>query len=326
MGLTTWAINRTGWAFGYSDYYNPYVGDSVYVDNSVYNYSQPLVLAPGEQTLGGDPGVAAAAEVPAAALTAFDTARQEFYDGNYEAALQSTNEALKDDPYDAVIHEFRALTLFAMGKYQDAAATLFPVLSVGPGWDWTTMVGLYPDVATYTQQLRALEAFVGKNPDDSAGLFVLAYHYLTQGHDEAAASQLQRLLKLTPNDPVAMQMLLEVDPDAKLPNPPKEIQPPKPSAPVEPSQVEGSWKAERDGRQFVMDLKMDGTFSWTYSQDDRAEKVTGFWDVDEEGVLTMEMNDEGVMVAQVLPQGDGKLDFYMVGDTQGNPPLSFVKQ
>jgi hypothetical protein len=32
------------------------------------------------------------------------------------------------------------------------------------------------------------------------------------------------------------------------------------------------------------------------------------------------------MVAQILPQGEGKIDFYMIGDTQGAPPLSFVKQ
>jgi hypothetical protein len=134
------------------------------------------------------------------------------------------------------------------------------------------------------------------------------------------------LIKLAPNDQVVMQMLLDVDPDAELPNPPKEIQPPKPSAPVDAAQVEGSWKADRQGRQFVMDLQQDGTFTWTYTEGDRTENVTGVWDVDEEGVLTMEMNDEGIMVAQLVPQSGDKLDFYMVGDTQGNPPLSFVKQ
>jgi tetratricopeptide (TPR) repeat protein len=326
LGLTSWAVNRASWAFGYNSYYNPYADGVVYVDNSVYDYSQPLVLAPGESTLGGDPAAIVEEEIPAASLTAFDQARQEFYSGNFQSALALTNEALKDNPYDAVIHEFRALTLFAMGEFKDSAATLHAVLSVGPGWDWTTMIGLYPDVATYTKHLRALEAHVGKNPDEIAGLLVLSYHYVTAGHDDAAASQLRRLIKLTPSDPVAIQMLLDVDPDAELPTPPQEIQPPKPTAAVKPEQVRGKWQADREGRQFVMELKDDDTFSWSYRDGDKTEEVTGVWSVSDDGVLAMQMNDQGVMLAQLLPQGDGKLDFYMIGDTQGEPPLNFVKQ
>ena len=48
-------------------------------------------------------------------------------------------------PNDPTLHEFRALVLFAQGQYDAAAATLYPVLNAGPGWDWTTLVGLYPE-------------------------------------------------------------------------------------------------------------------------------------------------------------------------------------
>ena len=37
------------------------------------------------------------------------------------------------------------LVLFAQGKYEQAAAPLYSVLSVGPGWDWTTLIGNYSD-------------------------------------------------------------------------------------------------------------------------------------------------------------------------------------
>ena len=60
-------------------------------------------------------------------------------------------------PTDAVLHEFRALVLFAMGDYRQSAAVVHSVLAVGPGWDWTTMSSLYPDPNRYTQQLAALE-------------------------------------------------------------------------------------------------------------------------------------------------------------------------
>ena len=45
--------------------------------------------------------------------------------------------------------------LFALKRYDEAAAALYAVLSVGPGWDWTTLISLYADPETYTQQLRA---------------------------------------------------------------------------------------------------------------------------------------------------------------------------
>ena len=49
------------------------------------------------------------------------------------------------------------LVLFALQRYDEASVALYAVLSIGPGWDWPTLVGLYPDVETYTAQLRALE-------------------------------------------------------------------------------------------------------------------------------------------------------------------------
>ena len=58
-------------------------------------------------------------------------------------------------PNDPTLHEFRRLVLFALDRYDEAAAALYAVLSVGPGWDWTTLISLYGDPETYTQQLRA---------------------------------------------------------------------------------------------------------------------------------------------------------------------------
>ena len=326
FGLTTWAINRVGWAFGYNDYYNPYVTPStVTIDNSVYDYSQPIIMAPDETTLSSDPASAPTSQVPEVSLTTFDQARNEFYAGDYTAALKATDKALTESPNDAVMHEFRALTLFALGQYQESAATLYAVLSVGPGWDWTTMIGLYPQVDIYTEQLRKLEQFVTDNPDDNAGLLVLSYQYITAGHDEAAATELERLVTLTPTDPVAIQLLLSVDPDAKIPDPPQEVLPPQPTSKITKDELNGSWSANRDGRAFKMDLKQDGTFLWEYSQGDQTQQVTGIWDVDDKGILAMEMNDDGVMLAQVLFK-EGTLNFYMIGDTEETPPLEFTKE
>ena len=45
---------------------------------------------------------------------------------------------------------------------------------------------------------------------------------------------------------------------------------------------------------------------------------------DKDGVLALEMNDEGTMLAQLDVKGD-KMDFYMLGDSQGSTPLKFTR-
>ncbi len=78
------------------------------------------------------------------------------------------------------------MALFALKRYDEAAAALYAVLTVGPGWDWPTLIWIYPDVSVYTAQLRALESYVNDNPQSASARLVLAYHYLTQGFNDAA--------------------------------------------------------------------------------------------------------------------------------------------
>ena len=93
------------------------------------------------------------------------------------------------------------------GKYTDAAATLYAVLARGPGWDWDTMQSLYGDVNTYTQQTRALEAFIRDHPNDRAARFVLAYHYLVTGQTDPAVTSYEQVVKLTPNNTLAADII-----------------------------------------------------------------------------------------------------------------------
>ncbi len=113
-------------------------------------------------------------------------------------------------PNDPALHEFRALALFALGRYDEAAAALYAVLSVGPGWDWSTMISLYGNPDAYTQQLRALENNVTQNANSAANRFVLAYHYLTQGHMNEAADQLKAVVSLQPKDQLSAQLLQQI--------------------------------------------------------------------------------------------------------------------
>ena len=99
-------------------------------------------------------------------------ARDAFKAGDYNKALDQVNQAIREMPNESALHEFRGVTLFALGRYTDAAAPLYAVLAVGPGWDWGTFIGLYPNVTVYTEQLRALESYCNLNPQSASARHV----------------------------------------------------------------------------------------------------------------------------------------------------------
>ena len=91
--------------WGYSSYYNPYtygtygasMGTTAVVQPSVYNYAQPI----NTQAAPPEPGVTSQA------ITVFDSAREAFKAGNYSRALELTDQAIRQMPNDAALHEFR---------------------------------------------------------------------------------------------------------------------------------------------------------------------------------------------------------------------------
>src|SRR5581483_7783157 len=98
--------------------------------------------------------------------------------------------------------------------------------SVGPGWDWSTMMGLYNDTDTYTRQLQACINYAGQHPHDAAPEFLLAYHLLTAGHPETAISHLKKVVALQPKDTLSAQLLQQLEqsqqPQQSPGNPPPE--------------------------------------------------------------------------------------------------------
>jgi tetratricopeptide (TPR) repeat protein len=182
--------------------------------------------------------------------------------------------AIAKSPSDVVLHEFRALVLFAMQRYKEAAGTLYAVLSVGPGWDWTTMISLYPDVDVYTKQLRALEIYTKQHPESADAHFVLAYQYMSQGENTVEATyQFQDVLKLVPNDQVSRQLLAMIAPSAARPQDRVPATPPVPSdekQPPAPQSLVGNWKAPATGGGTIeLSLAEDGPSGTTCGRANR---------------------------------------------------------
>jgi tetratricopeptide (TPR) repeat protein len=329
--VAAWGLGSAIYSWGYMPYSNPYyasaapvvVQQPVVVDAGqsaapAYDYSQPIntQVPPPE------------ASVTDTALATFGSARQTFQSGEYSQALQLTDQALAQLPNDATLHEFRALCLFALQKYEQAAAPLYAVLSVGPGWDWTTLAGLYPSIDVYTQQLRALEAFTRSNPKSAAGHFVLAYHYLTQGHIDAAVGELKQVVALSPQDKLSAQLISQFSaPKQEGGSQSAPPSAPPGAAPAKPGKLAGNWKANPDQNTSInLSMEDNGPFTWKVTTKGKAQEIKGDWSLTGD-VLTLAQTGQGggAMVGNVTWPAGNQFVFRIMGAGAGDSGLSFTQ-
>jgi len=360
-GLGGWGLGSLLYGSGYLPYSNPYYGGYGGNSYAVYDYSQPIPVAYASDTSVQTPIVD---DASGPAPTALDQAVSAFKQGNYDASLDIVDKAIQKTPSDAVLHEFRALVLFARGDYQQAASTIHSVLAVGPGWDWTTLSSLYDDVDVYTAQLRALENYTVAHPQDAAGEFLLAYHYLSAGHADAARKELEIVARLQPNDRVASDLLKMLSPkpaddanqglaQAPQPNGSQPLPPPAPPAgapaadqsgasdtapageqdpfpatgpAIDPAKLAGNWTATRnDGSSFQLQLTPDSKFTWTFQNKQAAPQTfDGTYSV-KGNVLTLERKEGGSMVVEVASADAQKFHFKLYG-AEDDPGLNFQKR
>jgi tetratricopeptide (TPR) repeat protein len=328
FGVTRWGVNRVAYGFGYWGYYNPYAVATP-ATYQTYNYSQPIVNysepAPADAAPTAAPTDGSNTPAASPSQQALDESRAAFMKGDYNIALNSAEKALKLNPSDTAVHEYRGLILFALGRYKDSAAAVYAVLAAGPGWDWTTMSGFYPDSQTYTDQLRRLEEYVESNPKSSDGNFLLGYHYLTMDYKEQASEAFQAALKLTPNDKLIMQMVALTtppDPNATKPTPPSTDVPA--DKVISTQNIAGTWTAKSGDSTFQLKLTADGVFDWTYGKGGQSQTVSGVFACDKNN-LVMNPNAGGNMVAIVNLESPTQFNFLMVGGDPKDPGLEFSK-
>lgn len=345
VGYVPWIYSYSNWGYtplayrmGYVQYVNPYCVDTLPI--SVYDYREPIIVE--RPVYVEDSGDQQALDLLNAALDAFRAT-------DYRWALQQVDASLRMNANDPVAHELRALTLFALGRYTDAAATLHALLAAAPGWDWPTMRGLYPSTAIYTEQLRALEAYRNAHPQSADARFVLAYHYLVAGHLEAAQGQLQRVVALEPRDQVAAQILeglwAAVEPrSAAVQTRVRPAEPTGPSVealprveiePVDAQQAEvatplvslpGRWRAEpQQGVVIHLVMNEDSSFTWTATRGEETTVIEGQYSVNGP-LLILEGADGGAMLARLVPEHEHRFQFVMLGSPEGDPGLRFDRQ
>ncbi|SIO45444.1 Tetratricopeptide repeat-containing protein [Singulisphaera sp. GP187] len=317
-GLSSWGFGSSLYNWGYMPYANPYyLASPVVVQEPVYDYSQPIdtTSAAPEQSVTDQ------------AVQLFDDARGFFMKGDYTQALALTDQALAKMPNDSALHEFRGLVLFALARYDQAAASLYAVLSVGPGWDWTTLISLYPNVDVYTAQLRALEAFCSRELNSAPSRFVLAYQYLTAGHNDAAIAILRQVIQLKPDDKLSAQLLAQLAPSKSNTDTTQPVSQPEAVDTALPAgaTIEGSWKANPSADIAInLTIRPGGTFNWSVDQKGQKREFGGtstFGD----GILTLAQEQGPAMVGRVSWTDPSHITFHVVGDGPETPGLTFSK-
>jgi tetratricopeptide (TPR) repeat protein len=320
-GLSTWGLNSLQYGFGYSMYQNPFF-QAPPADTPLPpadNYAQPIInVTQAFPESGQQPP-----PLPETASQLFDAARAAFKQVDYKTALTKTELALKDFPNDPVLHEFRALVLFAEGQYRQAAAVIHSVLASGPGWDWTTMSSLYADTDTYNNQLAGLEKAAADKPDDAALQFLLAYQYTTLGDASAAKDALTKANKLLPNDQIVTQLAQAAGVEGSR----VEQKDPPQAAPADVYlDITGNWTATRaDGGKIAMSIVKEGTFTWAFTdKSGKKESFDGTFTL-EDDQLTLERKTGGALMGRITVLADNKFIFKVLGATANDPGLTFTK-
>ncbi|MFZ5833035.1 MAG: tetratricopeptide repeat protein [Planctomycetota bacterium] len=334
-GATAWGLNAVLPTWGYTygtSYYNPY-----YVESAMpaYDYSQPIVINT-YNTPSADGSATAVTESPEdAAYQLFDEALAAFRKSDYRNAMTIMQQVLPKLPDDPVVHEVLALTKFAVGDYAGAAAVLNNLLAYAPGMDWTTLISLYGNAESYTNQLRKLEAYVRQNPNDAAARFVLAYHYLVAGHGDVAAGQLKEVVRLQPQDQVAERMLAALTPPAEgetatatataTASQPAAA-PSDTAAPEGPTtDLVGNWRAERDGSVFELSIDENSQFTWKAATKDQ-QPVTLSGTLTAAGdAIALQSEEQGTMIAQVKSGGADQFQFVAAGSPPDDAGLTFKR-
>ena len=316
-GLAGWGLGP--WANGwlYSGFNNPYfVAPAINTPNwppgNVPDYSRPLDLT----------SIALVADSPEHDDPTFLAAREAFKAGDFARAVTLTDLALQPHRNEPVLHEFRALCLFALRRYDEAAAALYVVLTAGPGWDWATLVGLYADVDTYSRQIQALEAVVKRNTDVAPTRFVLAYHYMVMDHLDNARQQFEHVAQLQPKNQLAGQFakLLRSSGQAATAEA-TDTAPASRTAGIQeasppPAALVGSWKAKpMPGMSIELTLGEDGQFTWDVSAKGQNDAITG--DAEYlDGVLTLTPADAPELLGKIVNLGEKQFGFELVGAPQ----------
>ena len=154
--------------------------------------------------------------------------------------------------------------------------------------------------------------------------FLLAYHYMLCGSNDAAAAELREAVRLNPRDQLSAQLLAGLSGDKSAPKPAADG-PVLPAKPVDAASLVGNWEASRpDGARSSLSLT-DKTYAWKYSQSGKSQEFSGAYTV-ADNLLILKQNGNPAMIGQVALVGGNQFNFKLVGNNPNDPGLTFSRK
>jgi hypothetical protein len=155
---------------------------------------------------------------------------------------------------------------------------------------------------------------------------VLAYHYMTQGNNDAAVAQFRQVQALAPGDTLSAQLIKQLSPPDETPTAAPAPSPSAPPGPAKEGKLAGTWAAKPNADTTIdLSIKEDGTFSWKVTAQGKPQVIAGNWSLTN-GVLTLAQgNQGGALVGNVAWQEENRFQFRALGTTTDDSGLLFTR-
>ena len=157
---------------------------------------------------------------------------------------------------------------------------------------------------------------------------MLAYHYLTQGHTDAAVNVLKQVVALKPGDTLSAKLLRQLDPpkDSTSTAAASAATPaPTDTTPPQGASIAGTWNAKPAADTAVaLSIQPGGDFTWQVTQKGQEQQFAGTSTYGD-GILTLAQDKGPGLVGRVSWTDASHITFRIVGDGPEDPGLSFSK-
>ena len=281
LRLSSWGYGSSLYGMGYMPYSNPDYDD--YYGGGAVVAMPPVQLLPADR----DPSAAADEAVANPAIAMFDAGRASFKQGNYTEALQQADTALRSCP---TTRPCTSSGRFACSPWalrrgrRDALRRALGRARLG-------LDNAGRPLPRHRSTLRSSGArgVLPVHTDSATARFVLAYHYLTQGHTDAAVNVLKQVVALKPATPSRRSCSgSSTSQDARRCSSPHSGR----TTPPQGASIAGTWNAQPAADTAIaLTIQPGGDFNWQVTKKGQTQQFAGnstFGD----GMLTL-VQDKG---------------------------------